>query len=86
MTMANEVVVDGVRSPVIQRGLQDATEAVVFVHGNPGPSSDWIDLLGRVGSFARAIAPDLPGYGRADKPRDFNYSVTPSTSAESSTS
>jgi pimeloyl-ACP methyl ester carboxylesterase len=28
-----------------------------------------------VGSFARAIAPDLPGYGDADKPRDFDYTV-----------
>jgi pimeloyl-ACP methyl ester carboxylesterase len=68
-------VVGGVRSPVLQAGPSDATEAVVFVHGNPGPGSDWTDLLGRVGEFARALAPDLPGYGEADKPADFDYTI-----------
>ena len=75
MTSRTVVTVNGVRSPVLQAGPTDASEAVVFVHGNPGPSDDWNDLLGRVGSFARAIAPDLPGYGDADKPRDFDYTV-----------
>jgi pimeloyl-ACP methyl ester carboxylesterase len=70
-----EITVDGVRSPVLQAGPSDSREAVVFVHGNPGPSQDWSDLLERTGSFARAVAPDLPGYGRADKPRDFDYTV-----------
>ncbi len=37
--------------------------AVVFVHGNPGPAADWRRLVARTGTFARAIAPDMPGYG-----------------------
>lgn len=69
------VVVAGVRSPVLQAGPRDATEAVVFVHGNPGPGDDWIDLLRRVGEFARVLAPDMPGYGGADKPADFDYTI-----------
>jgi pimeloyl-ACP methyl ester carboxylesterase len=68
-------VVRGVRSPVLQAGPTDAAEAVVFVHGNPGPGSDWSDLLGRVGEFARALAPDMPGYGEADKPAHFDYTI-----------
>jgi hypothetical protein len=32
--------VDGIRSPLLQAGLPQATEAVVFVHGNPGSSQD----------------------------------------------
>lgn len=28
-----------------------------------------------MGAFARAIAPDMPGYGRADKPENFDYTV-----------
>jgi pimeloyl-ACP methyl ester carboxylesterase len=28
-----------------------------------------------VGQFARAVAPDMPGYGAADKPRDFRYTI-----------
>ncbi|HEX3834484.1 MAG TPA: alpha/beta hydrolase [Solirubrobacteraceae bacterium] len=70
-----QVVAAGVRSPVLEAGPADATEAVVFVHGNPGPAEDWRDLLGRAGEFTRAVAPDMPGYGNADKPRDFPYTV-----------
>jgi len=67
------VTVAGVRSPVRHAGPQDHREAVVFVHGNPGPAEDWRDLLGRAGAFGRAVAPDMPGFGDADKPRDFPY-------------
>ncbi len=68
-----EIVADGLRSPVLQAGPAEATEAVVMVHGNPGSKSDWVDLLARAGGFARALAPDMPGFGKADKPRDFDY-------------
>jgi pimeloyl-ACP methyl ester carboxylesterase/flavin-dependent dehydrogenase len=67
--------VDGVRSPVIEAGPQGAEEAVVFVHGNPGSSLDWVELTGAVGAFGRAVALDMPGFGRADKPPDFDYTV-----------
>jgi pimeloyl-ACP methyl ester carboxylesterase len=67
------VTVAGVRSPVLHAGSTDHREAVVFVHGNPGPADDWRELVGRVGEFGRAVAPDMPGYGNADKPRDFPY-------------
>ncbi len=70
-----DVEVAGVRSPVLQAGPEDASEAVVFVHGNPGPASDWRALLAQAGVFARAVAPDMPGYGAADKPRGFNHTV-----------
>jgi cis-3-alkyl-4-acyloxetan-2-one decarboxylase len=69
------VVVAGVRSPVLHAGPPDAAEAVVFVHGIPGPGEDWSDLLGRVGEFARVLAPDMPGFGSADKPADFDYTI-----------
>jgi len=69
------VAVDGVRSMVVEAGPAGAAEAVVFLHGNPGSSQDWIDLIGRVGPFARAVALDMPGFGRADKPAGFDYTV-----------
>lgn len=69
------VTVAGITSPVMETGPEGATEAVVFVHGNPGAGRDWEDLLGRVGAFARAVAPDMPGYAAADKPRDLPYTV-----------
>ena len=70
-----EVSVRGIWSPVLTAGPPDGAEAVVFVHGNPGPADDWRDLLTRAGEFGRAIAPDMPGYGRAGKAKDFSYSV-----------
>jgi pimeloyl-ACP methyl ester carboxylesterase len=71
------VTVGKLRSPVIEAGPADAPEAVVYVHGNPGSRLDWLDLVRRTGSFARAIAPDMPGFGDADKPhpRDYRYRV-----------
>ncbi|MDQ3731361.1 MAG: alpha/beta fold hydrolase, partial [Pseudomonadota bacterium] len=31
--------------------------------------------MSQVGGFARALAPDMPGFGQADKPKDFEYTV-----------
>jgi len=68
------IVVNGIRSPCLDTGDERA-EAAVFVHGNPGSSQDWRDLISRVGEFGRAVAVDMPGFGRADKPAHFDYSV-----------
>ena len=75
MSDQRSVTVAGVRSPVLTAGRDDADEAVVFVHGNPGAGREWADLLQRVGDFTRAIAPDMPGFADADKPRDSPYNV-----------
>jgi pimeloyl-ACP methyl ester carboxylesterase len=72
---SGEVVVDGVRSPVIEAGPAGTAEAVVFIHGNPGSRLDWHDLVSRTGVFARAVAFDAPGFGQADKPRSFDATV-----------
>jgi pimeloyl-ACP methyl ester carboxylesterase len=69
------IAVDGVTSSVFCAGDERSSEAVVFVHGNPGPSDDFHYLLPQIGAFARVIAPDMPGFGRADRPRDFDYTV-----------
>jgi pimeloyl-ACP methyl ester carboxylesterase len=69
--------VSGLRSPVLESGPPRAREAVVYVHGNPGSRLDFRDLVVRTGGFARAISPDMPGFGDSDKPhpRDFRYGV-----------
>jgi flavin-dependent dehydrogenase/pimeloyl-ACP methyl ester carboxylesterase len=69
------ITVAGLSTPLSAVGPQDAAEAVVFVHGNPGSSRDWDDLLSRVAPFARGLALDMPGFGKADKPDDFDYTV-----------
>ena len=67
--------VDGVRCQVRASGPDADREAVVFLHGNPGSSEDWLELLESAGDFVRAIAPDMPGYGKSERPRHFEYSV-----------
>ncbi|HVR04845.1 MAG TPA: alpha/beta hydrolase [Solirubrobacteraceae bacterium] len=76
MARARQINVAGIGSPVIEAGPQDAREAVVFVHGNPGSSSDWTALVDAAGALGRAVALDMPGFGRADKPHDFDYQVS----------
>lgn len=53
--------VTGLRSPYLEAGPSGATEAAVFVYGNPGSPRDWVDLLARIGGLERAVAPDMPG-------------------------
>lgn len=73
---ARTITVGDIRSPVIEAGPADAREAVVFVHGNPGSSTDWTALVGATGELGRAVALDMPGFGKASKPRDFHYHVS----------
>lgn len=72
---SSEITVAGVSSPVIEAGPADVPEAVVFVHGTPGAGHDWDVLINAVSGFARAVAPDMPGFGGADKPKDFDHTV-----------
>jgi pimeloyl-ACP methyl ester carboxylesterase len=66
----------GIRSRVLQGGANlKATEAVVFVHGNPGSAKDWCTLMQVVAPHGRVIALDMPGFGHADKPAEYPYSV-----------
>ena len=74
MLQAVDHVVDGVRCAVYDSD-PNKREAVVFVHGNPGPMDDWEDLAPAVAAFARAIAMDMPGYGRAEHPKNFDYTI-----------
>lgn len=70
-----QITVSGIRSPILRAGAASSAESVVFIHGNPGSSSDWVDLLEQVAPFSRAIAVDMPGFGQAQKPAGFDYTV-----------
>jgi pimeloyl-ACP methyl ester carboxylesterase len=74
-TRHSEVSVDGVRSPTLEAGPEGATEAAVFVHGNPGSVHDWARLVEATGEHGRAVTLDMPGYGEADKPETFPYTI-----------
>jgi len=75
MLRLTEVIVDRVHTSVREGGDEKSAEAVVFVHGNPGFSGDWADLMERVAPFCRCIAPDMPGFGQSARPDDFDYTV-----------
>ena len=63
--------VDGVS--VFVRGETPATGdvPVLYLHGVPTNSDDWLPFLVRTGG----LAPDLPGFGRSGKRGDFDYSI-----------
>ncbi len=67
------VMVDGV-STFFRRVPGDGVPTV-FVHGNPTHSEDWQPFLERI--EGPALAFDLPGWGRSDRPppAEFDYSM-----------
>ncbi|MEV0056204.1 alpha/beta hydrolase [Saccharopolyspora shandongensis] len=75
MLEKRQIVVGGVRSPVVVSDSSGSDQAVVFVHGNPGASEDWGPLLTEISAFARVIAPDMPGFGEAERHADQDYTV-----------
>lgn len=68
------VYVDGVRT-FYRRVAGDERPPVVFVHGNPTHSEEWVPFLDRV--EGPAVALDLPGWGFSERPRAdrFDYSL-----------
>lgn len=45
-----------------------SNETIVFLHGNPTSSYLWRNVIPKISSEARCIAPDLIGMGRSGKP------------------
>jgi pimeloyl-ACP methyl ester carboxylesterase len=48
---------------------------LLLVHGVPDGAFVWTRLAEGISDVRRVIAPDLPGFGRSDKPRGFEYSI-----------
>jgi pimeloyl-ACP methyl ester carboxylesterase len=67
-----ELRIDGVR--VFYRRVGGEGTPIVYCHGNPSHGEDWLPFLRRGGP---AVAIDMPGWGRSDKPdpRHFDYSM-----------
>jgi pimeloyl-ACP methyl ester carboxylesterase len=66
----------GTSTSLIEAGPEEVREAIVFVHGNPGSSSDWTALIAAAGEVGRAVAFDMPGFGSAAAPPGFSYDVS----------
>jgi pimeloyl-ACP methyl ester carboxylesterase len=48
---------------------------VLLLHGNPDSSEVWTAIIPGLSPGYRCIAPDLPGFGRSNAPRDIDYSL-----------
>jgi pimeloyl-ACP methyl ester carboxylesterase len=59
------VAVDGIRTSYVEAG---AGPPVLFIHGLGGFKENWEDTLPAFSGRFRAIALDLPGFGRSEKP------------------
>ncbi len=70
-----ELRVGEVTTRLYEAGPSDASEAVVFVHGNPGSASDWAELVAAAGELGRAVAFDMPGFGTTRAPAGFACDV-----------
>jgi len=56
-------------------GQKDATATAVYVHGLGGSATNWTDLAGQLSGYVPGVSLDLPGFGRSEPPRDFDYSI-----------
>jgi pimeloyl-ACP methyl ester carboxylesterase len=62
--------VAGVGTHILSGG---AGEPVVFLHGLGASSYSWRHLLPAFAGTHSVFAPDFPGYGRSDKPWEFDF-------------
>lgn len=62
------VTVNGMRVHYLEVGAGTDGPPLVMVHGWAGAAADWAPLLRALPPGIRAIAVDLPGSGRSDKP------------------
>ena len=73
---ANYTEIDGIRVHYVDEGEKSA-EPVLLLHGEPSWSYLYRHMIPPIAAAGfRAIAPDLPGFGKSDKPvkrSDYTY-------------
>ena len=71
----SSIPIGGASTRLLQAGPHQASEAVVFIHGNPGSASDWTGLVEETGRLGRAVAFDLPDFGQSVAEPGFTNTV-----------
>jgi len=69
---AETLQVAGLETYLLRAG---AGEPVILLHGLGASSYSWRFAFEELSKRYEVFAPDLPGFGRTDKPRDFDYSI-----------
>ncbi len=64
--------IDGSKMHYIEEGEGDP---ILLLHGVPGSSYVWRNVIPHLAALGRCIAPDLMGFGKSDKP-EIEYSIT----------
>jgi pimeloyl-ACP methyl ester carboxylesterase len=70
-----EVLLHGQRISFLETGATSGGPVVVLLHGIAGSSDTWRPVLPLLGHRVHAVAPDLLGHGRSDKPHRGDYSL-----------
>lgn len=71
MTSVTEHTIELDGEPVFYRESAGSGRSAVFLHSVPTSSDDWLPFLGA----GRALAPDLPGFGRSSKGGHLGYAL-----------
>jgi pimeloyl-ACP methyl ester carboxylesterase len=64
--------VAGIKTHLVRAGQG---EPVILLHGLGASSYSWRFAVSELARRYEVFAPDLPGFGRSEKPRDFDYSI-----------
>jgi pimeloyl-ACP methyl ester carboxylesterase len=68
----DEYTIEIAEASVFYRRAPARDTEVLYLHSVPTSSDDWLALL----ELSGGLAPDLPGFGRTDKPGNLDYSLT----------
>jgi pimeloyl-ACP methyl ester carboxylesterase len=69
---AETLTVAGLKTHLVRAGRG---EPVILLHGLGASSYSWRFAVSELARRYEVFAPDLPGFGRTDKPLDFDYSI-----------
>ncbi len=72
MTSAETLIVAGLKTNLVRAGKG---EPLILLHGLGASSYSWRYTVPELAKHYEVFAPDLPGFGRTDKPWDFDYSI-----------
>jgi len=72
VTTAETLTIAGLKTNLVRAGKG---EPVILLHGLGASSYSWRYALPELSKHYEVFAPDLPGFGRTDKPFDFDYSI-----------
>lgn len=72
MIRSETMTVAGLQTNVLREGRG---EPLILLHGLGASSYSWRYAVPELAKHYEVFAPDLPGFGRTDKPWDFDYSI-----------